>query len=76
MAGCATAPQIEYRYLKVPEPPVITRPELEVVKLQPGATAATVIQAHRQDILSLQKWGLELEGALNAYRAAPAASAP
>jgi hypothetical protein len=72
MAGCATAPQIEYRYLKWPEPPVITRPELEVLKLKSGDTPATVIQAHRQDILSLQKWGLELEGALTVYRAASA----
>lgn len=68
LTGCATKPEIEYRYLKAPTPPVIARPELEVLKLKSGDTPAAVIQAHRLDILSLQRWGLELEAALNAYR--------
>ena len=72
LTGCATEPRVEYRYLKAPEPPVITRPELEVLKLKSGDSPATVIQAHRVDITNLQKWGLQLEAALSAYRAASA----
>ena len=68
LTGCASVPPPEIRYLKTPPPPVIARPDLEVLKLKSGDTPAAVIQAHRLDILSLQKWGLELEAALNAYR--------
>lgn len=67
LMGCATS-RVEYRYLDLPEPPVIARPALETQKLVPGDTPRTVIQAHREDILNLQSWGLQLEAALNAFR--------
>jgi len=67
LAGCGTT-KIEYRYLELPEPPVINRPELPVLEISKEMDAGTVLQLHRQTIKILQAWGLELEAALSAYR--------
>ena len=67
LAGCATT-KVEYRYLDVPEPPVINRPELPALSATKDMDPGTVIQLHRETIKLLQAWGLELEAALNAYR--------
>lgn len=66
LSGCAT--QVEYRYLELPEPAVIARPELATQNLKPGDTPATVLQAHREDILNLQSWGKQLELLIDGYR--------
>lgn len=68
LAGCASAPTVEYRVAEIPEPPVITRPELPVLNMPSGADAGTVIQFHRETIKILQAYAKELEAALNAYR--------
>lgn len=69
LAGCATCkPTIEYVEVPPKTPPVIERPILEVERIKPGDDAGTVIQAHRVAIKQLQKWGMELEAALDAYR--------
>lgn len=67
LSGCAHT-QVEYRYVDLPEPPVIARPDLKTQSLRPGDAPADVIQAHRSDIVSLQSWGRQLEAALNGYR--------
>jgi hypothetical protein len=68
LAGCASTPQVEYRVIDVPEPPVIQRPELPVLNIKPGDDAGTVLQLHRETIKVLQSFAKELETALNAYR--------
>lgn len=68
LAGCATKPQIEYRVAEIPEPPVITRPVLDVLDINTTMDPGTVLQLHRSTILKLKAWGLELETALDAYR--------
>lgn len=68
VAGCATTPQIEYRVAQIPEPPVVNRPELPVLKVTKDMDPGTILQLHRETIKVLQSWGLELEAALNAYR--------
>lgn len=69
LSGCVTMPEI--RYTKVPEPPVIERPVLDTDGLNSDMDAGTVIQLHRQTIIKLKAWGLELEKALDAYRKKP-----
>lgn len=66
LVGCACDPI----YVKVPpkEPPVIERPALATDNIKPDDDDGTVIQLHRITIKTLQKWGLELEAALDAYR--------
>lgn len=64
-SGCATT---EYVHISPAEPPIINRPHLETSTLQPGDSAARVLQAHRLTIKALQQWGQELEAALDAYR--------
>lgn len=68
LAGCATKTQIEYVEIPPKTPPVIERPFLETERIKPGDDPGTVIQAHRLAIKQLQKWGMELETALDAYR--------
>ena len=67
LAGCSTT-KVEYRYLEVPEPPIIERPLLETEDLNKGDNPGVVIEAHRRAILRLQAYAMELEAALNAYR--------
>jgi len=66
LVGCAC----DQIYVKVPpkEPPVIERPALDTDNIKPDDDDGTVIQLHRITIKTLQKWGLELEAALDAYR--------
>lgn len=71
LASCASATKIEYRYAELPDPPVIARPELDVLQADPSMSAATIIQLHRSTILKLKSWGLELEKALDVYRKKP-----
>jgi len=71
LTGCASKTTTEYRVLDVPEPPVIARPELDVLSINSSMDAGTIIQLHRQTIIRLKAWGLELEQALNAYRKNP-----
>lgn len=66
LTGCAT--RVEYRVTEVPEPPVISRPDLPVLSITKEMDPGTVIQLHRETIKRLQAWGQELENALNAYR--------
>ena len=68
LAGCATKTQIEYVQIPPKQPPIIERPLLETERLKPGDDPGIVIQAHRLAIKQLQKWGLELEASLDAYR--------
>ena len=68
LSGCACKPQIEYRVSDIPEPPVITRPVLDVLDINTTMDPGTVLQLHRSTILKLKSWGLELETALDAYR--------
>jgi PBP1b-binding outer membrane lipoprotein LpoB len=69
LTGCAAPKtQIEYRVADVPEPPVINRPDLPVLTITKDMDPGTIIQLHRETILVLKAWGLELEAALNAYR--------
>lgn len=68
LAGCATAPQIEYRVADIPAPPTITRPELESVNITSAMDPGTILQAFRADIKRLQSTILEYEKALDAYR--------
>jgi hypothetical protein len=69
LSGCATwGTKIEYVEVPPKAPPVIERPVLETDYIKPGDDAGKVIQAHRLAIIQLQKWGMELEAALNAYR--------
>jgi len=70
-AGCASPSKIEYRYSELPEPPVISRPELDVLQADYSMDAATIIQLHRSTIIKLKSWGLELEKALDVYRKKP-----
>lgn len=69
ISGCATQPEV--RYEKLPEPPVIERPRLDTEDLNTSMDPGTVIQLHRQTIIKLKAWGLELEKALDAYRKKP-----
>ena len=69
--GCATKTTTQYRVLDVPEPPIIARPDLDVLLINSSMDAGTIIQLHRQTIIKLKAWGLELEQALNAYRKNP-----
>lgn len=66
LTGCAHKETI--RVSDWPEPPVINRPELPVLKIEKDMDPGTVIQLHRETIKVLQLWGLELEAALEAYR--------
>lgn len=66
MVGCAT--KVEYRYIDLPEPAVVARPDLKTQNLKAGDPPATVIQAHREDVLNLQSWGKQLESLLDGYR--------
>lgn len=68
LAGCASQPQVVYRTADVPEPPVITRPELESVNITSAMDPGTILQALRSDIKKLQATILEYEKALGAYR--------
>ena len=68
ISGCACKPQIEYRVSDIKEPPVIARPNLDVLDINTSMDPGTVIQLHRSTILKLKSWGLELETALDAYR--------
>lgn len=68
LVGCACDPVIKYVYVPPKEPPVIARPALETDNIKPEDDDGTVIQLHRITIKTLQKWGLELEAALDAYR--------
>lgn len=68
LAGCATAPQVEYRVAPVPEPPVITRPELESINIDSSMDPGRILQAFRADIKKLQSTIMEYEKALDAYR--------
>jgi hypothetical protein len=68
ISGCACKPKIEYRVADIPEPPVITRPALDVLEINNIMDPGTIIQLHRSTILKLKSWGLELETALDAYR--------
>lgn len=69
LSGCSLfQPRIEYVQIPPKAPPIIERPMLETDRIKPGDDAGTVIQAHRLAIIQLQKWGLELEAALDAYR--------
>lgn len=71
LVGCAqppVKPEIRYVQVEVPEPPEINRPELPVLAATKDMDAGTIIQLHRETILRLKAWGLELEAALNAYR--------
>lgn len=67
LTGCAHT-QVEYRYVDLPEPPVIARPDLKTQTLKAGDSPATVVQAHREDVLNLQSWGKQLEAALDGFR--------
>ena len=68
LAGCATAPQIEYRVADYPQPPVIERPALPVETITKEMTPGEVIQKHRETIIVLEGYAQKLEAALNAYR--------
>lgn len=70
LAGCTTVSQPDIKYVQadVPEPPEINRPELPVLSITKDMDPGTIIQLHRETILRLKSWGLELEAALNAYR--------
>lgn len=68
LAGCCSAPQVKYVTEKMPEPPALTRPELDVDNLKPGDTPDVVIQAHRVSIKKLQGYSMQLETIINGYR--------
>lgn len=68
LTGCATTTRVEYITVQPPEPPVIERPALPVLNIQPGDDAGLVLQLHRETIKVLQSYAKELEAALNAYR--------
>lgn len=65
LSGCATT---KYVVVSPPEPPVIARPELPVLRATIDMDAGAILQLHRETIKVLQAWGRELEAALDAYR--------
>ena len=68
LSACQSA-QVRTEYItSCPVPPVIERPDLDVLNLKDGDGPDVVIQAHRVTIKKLQKWGLEEETVLNGYR--------
>ena len=69
-ACAAPEPEVRIEYVAVPPkaPPVIERPVLETDYLKDGDLPSIVLQAHRLTIKTLQKYSLELDAALDAYR--------
>ena len=70
LGGCCTT-QVKYVTQKMPEPPQVTRPELDVDNLKEGDGPDRVIQAHRVSIKKLQGYSIELETIINGYRSTP-----
>lgn len=68
LAGCSTAPKVEYRVADVPEPPKIERPELNSLNINSSMPLEQIVQAFREDIKKLQATVLQYEKALDAYR--------
>jgi len=68
LAGCCTAPRVEYRVADIPEPPKVERPVLESVNINSGMDAGSIIQTFRADIKRLQATILEYEKILDSYR--------
>jgi starvation-inducible outer membrane lipoprotein len=67
LSGCATAPEA-IRVEKLPEPPVIVRPELALSKITSTSTTDEVIQAYYEAVVKLQAALDEAIAALDAYR--------
>ena len=67
LGGCCTN-QVKYVTQKMPEPPQVTRPELDVDNLKEGDGPDVVIQAHRVSIRKLQGYSMQLETILDGYR--------
>ena len=64
LSGCTTT-----SYITVcPEPPLVTRPDLEVQYLKEGDGPDRVIEAHRTTIKQLQGYSVELETILQGYK--------
>ena len=68
LAGCCTAPRVEYRVADVPEPPVITRPDLGSLNITYSTPLEQIVQTMREDIKKLQAAFLKQEIALDVYR--------
>ena len=68
LAGCASAPKVEYRVADVPEPPRIERPVLDSLNIDYSMPVEQIVQAMREDIKKLQAAILQYEKALDAYR--------
>lgn len=67
LSGCATQQQ-EIRVEKLPEPPVITVPELAIHKLTETSPVDEVVQAYYETIVRLQGALEEALAALEVYR--------
>lgn len=67
LSACSTIPE-QVRVAKVPEPPLIEQPHLEIYDLKKTSTPDEIVKAYYASIVRLQAAFDEAKAALNAYR--------
>ena len=70
LVGCS-AFQTKTVVAQLPEPPTITRPDLESDNLTEDMTIDVLIQAYRVSIIKLKDYAKQLEKTLDTYRRSP-----